>query len=605
MGELRWCLIVIVVAGVCAPQAAAQSASLSIAAETEQLTPDQIFAVEIRADVQNGDPEQLRLPDLSAFEVLGHEVSTPMQFSFRLGLRGAVRTMRSSVVHRFQLRAPPTSGRYTIGPARLRLGSKVYQSNIIAVTVAGVGSQPHASSSAQATHPPSASDLSAAEVDSQAFIRAVVDNSTPNVGEQVTVSFFLYLAGALRSSPVVIQEPSAEGFWVQDLLASTRAIEPTVQVINGQSYRAYLLRRLAAFPLAAGTLKLGSMRVTVPVGSVFDVFGGSRARDLDRSSKAITLRVKPLPSHGPPMDAPVHVGWLALTAKVDRGQVATGDAAKLQLIASGSGNLVGLSFALAPIEGLQILPPETHDDVRTQDGRVSGTRTTQWLIVPQRAGAFSIPSFMVHVWDPTQKTFSLVKSEPVRLDAVGKTISHTNLIVGTKDDDTPVWGPIRHRSQLRRQQTPIFNSVWYLAGLALPILFAAGVYARQASTLRGAARSLKKNFTSFDTLQRQIKHLDANLSRTSSDDFSREIARLLRAGLEAALGASIGNLTHADLGSMLEGSAIPPMIGQRCLALLEQADQARFGAASIPLNLMKSQLVEAKQLVEALEVTRP
>lgn len=602
MHLLRWYLLLWTLAGVYAPQALAQSASLSIEAETEELTPNQIFVVEIRADVENGDPEQLRLPDLSAFAVLGHEVSTPMQFSFRLGLRGAVRTIRSSVVHRFELRAPPTAGRYAIGPARLKLKSRLYQSNVINVTVAGVGSQPNSLPSAQDMQPPPLVDFGGA-IDSQAFIRPVVDKLTPYVGEQVTVSFFLYLAGPLRAAPTVTQEPSTEGFWVQDVLAASRPPEPSVQVIHGQPYRAYLLRRWAAFPLRPGALEIGSMRATVPVGSIFDVFGGGRARDLERTSAPLTLHVKALPRPGQASTAPVHVGSLALNAKIARSPVATGDAVKLQLDASGSGNLLGLRFVLEPIDGLQILPPEVHDDVRTQDGRVSGTRSVQWLIVPERPGTYSIPAFVAHVWDADKNSYSVVKSEAVRLEAVGKAIAHTDAEVRSKEE-APRWGPIRQRSQLRRKRPPITASGWYLAGLVLPMAFACVAYGSQVFHRRTLTRPLPQQSEARGDLGRKVKHLERHISGISSEAFYQQIDQLLRTAVEAALGTGKGKLSHYELEMLLQTAGVPPTAVEQCLALLEQADQVRFASKSIPLELMKNHLAETKRVIEALKELR-
>lgn len=583
----------------------AQTATLLIEAETEQLTPGQVFLLEIRADVENGDTDNLKLPNLDAFEVLGHDVSTPMQFSFSFGFGGAVRTMRSTVIHRFKLRAPTAQGRHSIGPAILRLKGKAFTSNVVTVTVAGVGStQPNGTMDPTRAIPPEG-ELTGAHYDSKAFIRTVIDNKTPYVGEQVTVSFFLYLDGTLRASPVVTQEPTMQGFWTHNLLASARALEPTVQLVNGQPFRVYLLRRIAAFALDAGKTSVGAMRVTIPTGSIFDVFNGSPPKDFERASNDIVLSIKPLPSHGPPTDAPVHIGSIALSAAMDRTEIATLDAVKFRIIAQGTGNLAGLNFQLPAIPGLQLLAPETHDEVRAVDGVVSGTRTMEWLVIPQQPGNYTIPAINVHVWNPQTPTFTLTHSEPISLRSTGKGVAPGTDAIAPDAIASPTFGPIRLHSKLTRYTPPFVQNPWYLALMVLPALGTLFVYvATQSNEPKKQKRHRNIDKKSALWLQDCLKQLESTESWNNPQAFYTEMARVLQSALETHLGIHTGNLTRGELSERLQAQNMPPPILHQWLTLMDHADAARFGSTIADRTQMQIQLETLKQLIGFLDLKK-
>ena len=136
-----------------------------------------------------------------------------------------------------------------------------------------------------------------ARYDPEAFLRTVVDDPNPYVGDQITVTVYLYVRRPLRTAPQIVQEPTADGFWVHDLLPPSRNLEATHQVVGGQSFNVYVLRRFAAFPLRAGTLQIGAPQLAMETGSLFDFFQPQQSR-LERTGVAV-----PVGRPGPPRAA--------------------------------------------------------------------------------------------------------------------------------------------------------------------------------------------------------------------------------------------------------------------------------------------------------------
>jgi hypothetical protein len=72
------------------------------------------------------------------------------------------------------------------------------------------------------------------------FIKVQVDKTNPHVGEQITASYKLYTR--LAMSVNLTQLPSLNGFWSQDFQIPNPP-KPTEEVINGQRYQVFLLKK--------------------------------------------------------------------------------------------------------------------------------------------------------------------------------------------------------------------------------------------------------------------------------------------------------------------------------------------------------------------------
>src|SRR5205823_14703313 len=113
-----------------------------------------------------------------------------------------------------------------------------------------------------------------------------------------------------------------------------------------------------------------------------------------RSSQTLALDVQPLPGVGRPagFDAG-NVGSWTLTASVDPVAVSVGQPVTFKLVAQGRGNVRNLALPkLGQIPGLRSYDATTSDKESLEQGQVTGTRTMEQLLVPERTGAMEIPS---------------------------------------------------------------------------------------------------------------------------------------------------------------------------------------------------------------------
>jgi len=547
------------------------------------------ITLRIRADVSGAQPQDIQLPDLSAFRVTSRRVSRPMQFSFGFGSQTQV--VRSTIAYDLTI-SPLNAGRHQIAPAAIEVGGRTYRSEPVTIEVRGGGGAtppggptgPGAMGQQVDPRSPPTGTLDGATYDDQAFLRTTVSTSEPHVGEQVTVTVYLYVRGSIRAAPVIQREPNADGFWVHDLLPANRTLEAQRQMVGGVYFNVYALRRFAAFPLSEGEHEIGPMSIAFETGSLFDIFSTQRSGPVRRVGVSMPVHVLPLPATGRPTGE-VSVGDFTIDARLDRTAAATGDAVTLTAEIKGTGNLKDVRLTLPERPGVRILEPEVTDAITSPNDVVGGSRTFAWLVVPEEPGQHQLGPLILNTYSPSMGTYRRVSSAPLTLDAAGSAIAgatpspEDDAAEASSEARLPQLGPIRTGSELLRNAEADELPTWLAAALAVPPLLYAiflvfGLARRRLEEkgIRDApariARGARKRLT---TAEGYGKDGDAQA-------FYGEIQKVLKDVLEARLGEAVGGFTHRALEEHLKSRGMDDDLSRRVVDELEGSEFARFSA---------------------------
>lgn len=596
----------------------AQKARIVMEASANQVTVGDPFLIQIRADVAGDDVDDVALPDFGKLEVLGRRVSRPISFSFGFGSGGQHAQVQSQVVYDFTVRATQP-GTYVIQPAILTVSGRKFASPKLSIVASGAallqppGPDPHAQGQASsdpnagASVAPPNGPLSGAQFDNDLFLRTVVDKPAAQIGEQVTVTVYLYVRGGLSQNPSVTREPTAEGFWVQDLLPVQRSLAPVRQEVNGRYYNVFVLRRFAAFALRPGQLQIGAPAIEISGGdSIFDLLNGPR-ETVRRNGVAVAIQVNPLPAAAG--NGPVHVGRLELSASLDPTSAKVGDAVTLRVVAKGQGNLKALKLPSPVLDGVDVLAPEIDDKVGIDLDQVGGERVFRWLLLPRKPGKLELPAFTVKVVDPQSKVVSEAKTAALSLEVSGAPAaagpSADKPAEGAPAADgsvgAPSFGPARTRSALTRGETRIAAQPWFWwAVFAAPVL-CLGLALGAAAQRRLRARQ-KLNPQHQALRSAEAKLLEAEQG-AKSGDAAKSCAALisaLRAALSVRLGEPVGGLTLPALEALCIDHGMLPSLAQRVAACLSEAEHARFDPTRQGEAALERQVAEARNLVREI-----
>jgi hypothetical protein len=96
------------------------------------------------------------------------------------------------------------------------------------------------------------------------------------------------------------------------------------------------------------------------------------------------------------------VGRFQATATVDRSDLGLGDAATLRFRVEGGGNLKWVDRGPeVTVNGAKVYPPQVKSDFHTSATGITGSRTWEYVVVPQTAGTLEIPSLAFSYFDPS------------------------------------------------------------------------------------------------------------------------------------------------------------------------------------------------------------
>jgi hypothetical protein len=621
------------------PAAAQGAASFTAQVDRNATSLGDPIVYEVTLSIGDGRVQSYRPPDFQGFRVLGEYPSQSTQI--QMGGGGSV--MRTVYSWRYEL-SPAESGRLQIGPARVKIGNRELRTASVVINVdsgalspSGRAAAPAPGRPGRAAPPPPRrrsprfahpfDDLFGRLDEPQgppvvvppgggaaegSFIRAVVDKQKVFVGEQVVVQWFLYLTDR-QDKYQAVTEPRTDGFWSEELAMpnSQAGLALTQEVHQGRMYLVAPLMRKALFPLQSGKLTVTPLESEI---SQVDIFG-RQGRTQKLKADAVTIEVEPLPTAGqPPGFDPSAVGQFNLEAKLDRPRVSVGEAVTVKLVITGAGNLRKLTPpALPALPGWRSYDPKVDVKVENTDG-ISGVKTVEYLLLPQRPGITTVPAFALAYFDPAQRRYAVARTAPLRLEVVGDARAAqagANLpagaIAGVENVLPAEIRPPRASARLNRDLgTTFYGSPAFLlvvllppAGLGLTVMFERLRVRLGRDTERGRRRKTRA------LIQGHLRAAAAELDRGHAPGFYMEIDRVLRGLLDARLGRPMAGLSRAELAGELTASGLPPHLGERVVNELEACDRARFAPGGGGPDEMRATLDRAAELILILERTPP
>lgn len=624
---LRLLSLAAIAAAVAIAPRPARAASLSAELDREAVAPGEPFIYQVTLTTSGEEASDFRPPDFHGFQVQdarGPSRSTSMQFGFGSGQQ----TIQSTITWTYQLvLAAGGKGPLTIGAAHVRVGGRDLASNAVQVRVGAASAQPRARSGPPPGVDPNSlfqrlfpsspgspfGDMGGevASTPSAAFIRVVADKTRAFVGEQVTVSWYLY-ATQVPSRFGQISEPHTDGFWSEDIPSTTPpgrlAFNEPAQTIGGRTYNVALLFQKALFPLAPGKLTITPMEAEI--GQQADFFSPMQVRRL--KTEPLVIDAQPLPAKGqPPHFESANVGRYEISAAVDRAAVSVGDAVTLKVAVKGTGNVRNVRPpALPPLDGWKTYEPKS-DVAIDGTAAITGTKTVEWLMRPERAGKTTVPPLALETFDPAAKRYETVRSQPIEIVVTGEAGSNAApglagpvAPAGTENVVSGTIRPIHARGGLGGERGVVFlHSPAFTATVVTPPLALAAfvLFGRVRERLgRDTRRTRRRRVRTMAA--RRLRAAEAHRAAGRASDFYVEIDRVLRGALSERLSSELGGLRLDELGSLLRARGLPAEATGQVVAALEACDEARFapGGTSADPAALAAMLSRASELIDAV-----
>jgi hypothetical protein len=578
--------------------------------DRNQLALGESFILEVTFAGEDARGVGYHPPELRGMRVVSEQPSQSTQVQI-LGGNSSVRTV---LTWRYEVE-PLQKGILTIGPARIQVGSREMRTTAMTLSVgdpapAGRPAAPPANARRGVSPLTGFPFSSEPAEEGHNFIRVVPSKIKAYVGEQISVEWFLYFTSRVDNyAPVT--EPRVDGFWSEELPSATGQNLPVSrQVFEGQEYQVAPLRRRALFGLQPGRLTITPMEAEI---SQVDFFGSTmRAQRL--KTDPMTIEVLPLPVAGQPRGFdPAAVGRFQLGAEVDRDKVSVGEAVTLTVTINGRGNIRKLPApTLGRLEGWKLYDPKINVTIDPGDV-VSGRKTVEYLLLPERPGNTVIPAFTLPFFDPSTKSYVVEKTAPLHLRVVGEAAGPSTPgrpQASTSSGAENLLGldirPLRVRASLRRDLGgTLYRSRGFAVMLAAPPLafvmtaLVGRIRGRLSQDTEGARRRRLRRL-----VRRRLGAAERHLRDGEAGPFFGEIDRVLREFLTGKLGRPVAGLSRDELRAHLAAAGLGAELVDRTIAALEECDRARFSPGRLDETEMRAALDRAGEVILQIERSR-
>src|SRR4051794_26535382 len=344
----------------------------------------------------------LTVAPLNGFEIISRSERTEVSFT-----SGPTRT----TVLEMRLRAV-RPGRWQIGPARAAQGRLVTEAAAIVVDV-----QPNPVAAAPALNPRLKTLLERAPPPprGKAAVALVVSADSISVGEQVDVVTAAWFPRDLRLQlrrPPTLQPPVIDAVWSYPQ-AAPAGIAATRNMAGGA--HALFVSPHGGFPLSGRTIAIPSAMLKYSTPLALQFF--SQEERFALTSRPETLVVRPLPTQGRPAKFNGAVGTgLQLERRIIPSTARAGEGVAVELALKGEGN-----SALWPPPDIswpgsvRAYADRVDEQVSTVEGRLGGSKTFRYLVVPDSAGSITIPAVSYSYYDLGERGYRSASVGPASL----------------------------------------------------------------------------------------------------------------------------------------------------------------------------------------------
>ena len=555
----------------------------------------------------NAEGKNFQAPSFEGFTVVGGPF-TSSSSSFSMVNGSMSHTVRCT--YTFALQAYQ-EGTFHVGSATLTVKGKKVSSEPFDIKVipddgshaapSGGGSSSGQGQSQQNTSDPQVSgkDL---------FIRVIPSKKSAYVGEQVVLTYKLYTKVPV-SSLSVERMPSYAGFWTKDITDNNGgSLRQTSEYINGIEYTAAEIQKIVVVPQRSGTLPIDPMiieciaqirtesnrqRSMDPFEAFFnDPFFNRNIANVRKelTSQTLNLEVKSLPENGKPASFAGAVGNFNFKSEIDKTELSTNEAFTMTLTVSGTGNveLLQMPTPVFPPD-FEVYDPKTTMNVNNNANGLSGTKKAEYLVIPRRAGNFTVPAVEFSYFDPSKGTYQTLSSQPYEIKVEkgkgGDEGSSGGIYASNQEGIKYLGSDIRHimtgNAHLKPMHTVFFGSAaYFVVLLVLLVLFVILLFVLKKREQLSQDTAANRNRKADKVARGRLKSAAQFLKAKDQDKFYVEMSQALWGYIADKLGIERSKLSMDTVNETMKAKNVPDELTQQFIDTLNSCEFARFAPGS-------------------------
>ena len=437
------------------------------------------------------------------------------------------------------------------------------------------------------------------------FLNVIPSKKSVYVGDQIVLTYKIYTKVPV-SSLSVERMPSYAGFWTKDISDNTNSLRQSTEYINGIEYTTAEVQKTVIVPQRAGKLTIDPMiiecvaqirtesnrqRSMDPFEAFFnDPFFNRNITNVKKelTSQTLTLEVKSLPENNKPASFAGAVGNYNFKSEIDKTELSTNEAFTLTLTVSGTGNVELLQMP-APVfpPDFEVYDPKVTTSVNPSSNGLSGTKKAEYLVIPRRAGNFTIPAVEFSYFNPSNESYQTLQSESYEIKVEkGAGSEEVGGIYASNQEDIKYLGSdIRHimtgDAHLKPMHTSFFGSAaYFVALLVLLVLFVILLFVLKKREQLSKDTIVNRNRKADKVARGRLKNAYQYLKAKDQEKFYVEMSQALWGYIADKLGIERSKLSMDTVNETMKGKNVPDELTNQFIDTLNSCEFARFAPGS-------------------------
>ena len=433
------------------------------------------------------------------------------------------------------------------------------------------------------------------------FLNVIPSKKSVYVGDQVVLTYKIYTKVPV-SSLSVERMPSYAGFWTKDISDNSNSLRQNSEYINGIEYTTAEVQKTVIVPQRAGKLTIDPMiiecvaqvrtesnrqRSMDPFEAFFnDPFFNRNIVNVKKelTSQTLTLEVKSLPENGKPASFAGAVGNYNFKSEIDKTELSTNEAFTLTLTVSGTGNveLLQMPTPVFPPD-FEVYDPKVTSSVNPTSNGLSGTKKAEFLVIPRRAGSFTIPAVEFSYFNPANETYQTLQSESyeIKVEKGAGSDDGGGIYASNQEDIKYLGSDVRHimtgDPHLKPTSTVFFgSSAYYVALLALLVLFVVLLFVLKKREQLTKDTAANRNRKADKVARGRLKNAYQYLKAKDQEKFYIEMSQALWGYIADKTGIERSKLSMDTVSETMKAKNVPDELTQQFVDTLNNCEFARF-----------------------------
>ena len=546
----------------------------------------------LQVTVSGNSSPALKVPQMNDFNVYSGGQRTQSSFSFVNGRMSS----STSVIYDYTLN-PKGPGKFTIPSFTVESGGKVFKSAPIPVEVVkGAAPPPQVARQDGAAPGTGGNDL---------FVQVNLDKNRVYVNEPVTMTFGFYNRVSLAGQPQYTP-PDTTGFWKEDLPPQINSSRNGYNVVE---------LKTALFPASPGQYTVGtaSLVCAVPVrGQGDDFFGGffGGTRNVRLDSKPVLVTVLPLPEEGKTADFSGTVGKFGISAAVDKRDAKTNDAVTLTVSISGTGNVKSIAEPKLLLSD-EFKKYETVSDLNINKGNyeVKGSKVFKTVLVPKKAGRLTIPSVKYTYFDPADKRYRTISSDPIILNVAQgpkEESNYANLTSMPQAEGVKVFDSgirfIKPAYRYTLGRALLYKSPLYLIITLLPFFAWISVLGSRKLKIRREENAVCfKASRAYSNALKSLKPLGTQAQKFTREEYLGRLEAAYAEYIDNKINRPPAGLSVDEISKLLSGKIKEPGLASSAVGVFEELHFQRYAPSGSENKDLNELLSLIKEQINKLE----